>query len=69
MDPFKAEITMLFLEADADGSSLLDVDEVENIFKTLKINCDRLEIKNSILEINSDLYDRENLFRPKGFTN
>ena len=37
-DPFKAEAMMLFLEADADGSKLLDIDECSEIFIKLKIN-------------------------------
>ena len=44
MDPFKAELTMLFLEADSDGSSLLDIEELLIIFNKLKINCGREEI-------------------------
>lgn len=68
LDPFKAEITMLFLEADTDGSNLLDIDELTNIFSQLKINYDQMEIHNSILEINNDLYEKENLKKPKGFT-
>ena len=38
MDPFKAQATMLFLEADADGSGLLDAEECCQIFNKLKIN-------------------------------
>lgn len=38
MDPFKAETSMLFMNADADGSNLLDIDEAMFIFNKLKIN-------------------------------
>lgn len=38
MDPFKAETTMVFMDADSDGSRLLDIDEVLSVFKKLRIN-------------------------------
>lgn len=38
MDPFKAETAMLFMDADVDGSKLLDIGEVMQIFNKLKIN-------------------------------
>lgn len=44
MDPFKAETAMLFMDADADGSKLLDIGEVMQIFNKLKINKNQKEI-------------------------
>ena len=45
MDPFKAESAMLFMDADVDGSKLLDIDEVLYIFKKLRIKKDRKKIE------------------------
>ena len=58
MDPYKAEATMLFLEADVDGSNLLDINEIQLIFKELKIRKKKQDIANHILEINEDLYEK-----------
>lgn len=58
MDPFKAEATMLFLEADTDGSNLLDIGEIMSIFKRLKITKSEGEILEHIAEINNDLYEK-----------
>ena len=44
---------MLFLEADTDGSNLLDIDELMKIFEKLKIHFDKEEIIASVLEINT----------------
>ena len=45
MDPFKAETTMLFMDADVDGSKLLDLSEVFQIFDKLKIYKSKQEVK------------------------
>ncbi len=45
MDPFKAETTMLFMDADVDGSKLLDFSEVLQIFNKLKIYKTKTEIQ------------------------
>jgi len=49
MDPFKAETAMIFMDADADGSKLLDIEEVLIILKKLKIRKNKQEIEASIL--------------------
>jgi hypothetical protein len=49
MDPFKAETAMIFMDADADGSKLLDIEEVLVIFKKLRIRKSKEEIEVNIL--------------------
>jgi hypothetical protein len=44
MDPFKAETAMIFMNADADGSKLLDIEEVLTIFEKLRIKKTKEEI-------------------------
>lgn len=58
---------MLFMNADVDGSKLLDVEQAMTIFVKLKINKTREEIIENIREINQDLYNKENLRKPKDF--
>lgn len=60
---------MLFMDADVDGSKLLDIGEVMQIFHKLKINKDKKEIEEAVKEINLDLYEKENLKKPKDFSN
>lgn len=43
---------MLFMNADVDGSKLLDVEQAMTIFVKLKINKTRQEIIENIREIN-----------------
>lgn len=40
---------MIFMNADADGSKLLDIEQALNIFEKLRIKKTKEEIENSIM--------------------